>query len=278
MNLILPAGPRSRAASSSARSARRTRWAIAAAVAAAMPAAVGRAAPITWDGDGPDPAFSTGDNWVGGVPPQNSATVDTAVFTGTPTPVQPVLTTSQSVLGIDFQSAGWTLQLPPLPAVPPGSPPPPPPPPTTLTLGAGGISSAGAGTNTISTNVTQSVAATWTMGAGNTFVLNSEKATLTAQPTITGAGNFVKAGAGTLSLSNAGNDYTGTTTVRQGTLNANAVVAEGATGPLGNAATAVVLGDAGTPVGNGNTANVVLQVNAAAGTSFARDLDADAGG
>lgn len=74
--------------------------------------------------------------------------------------------------------------------------------------------------------------------------------------TISGAGNVVKSGAGTLTLAGS-HGYTGQTTVRAGTLVVGANALPGVNGPLGNAGSAVVLGDAST----GATDTILLLTN-----------------
>lgn len=143
----------------------------------------------TWTGAS-DTTFSTTGNWSGGVP-ANDTTTDTGVFSGTPTVNQPSLTATRSIAGLNFQTAGWTLS---------GS---------TLTLGAGGISSAGSGTVTISAPVAVGVAGgTWTIGTGNTLDMSG----------VLSLGNaYTVNGGGTLRLSgSSANTMTGTLTLSAG--------------------------------------------------------------
>ena len=67
--------------------------------------------------------------------------------------------------------------------------------------------------------------------------------------TSTGSTSLVNTG-GTLTLSNAGNTYKGTTTVSGGTLVAGNNAPSAANGAFGNTATAIILGDAGTTTNN----------------------------
>ena len=60
---------------------------------------------FTWANTGA--TFSTGANWLNGTAPSNSATLDVGVFLGTPT-VQPQVTATRSIGGLDFQTVGWT--------------------------------------------------------------------------------------------------------------------------------------------------------------------------
>jgi hypothetical protein len=66
------------------------------------------AANITWEGD-TSSTFSDGSNWFGGIAPANNRTTDTAVFGSTlpngASTFQPVLTSTQSILSLNFSSA-----------------------------------------------------------------------------------------------------------------------------------------------------------------------------
>ena len=88
----------------------------AAALLAALPA---YAVDVTWEDTPADTDFQNGANWEGGTAPDatiNTAALrqaagsgagDTAIFTGTPTALQPTLTADQYLRGMVFQSAGW---------------------------------------------------------------------------------------------------------------------------------------------------------------------------
>ncbi len=103
-------------------------------------------------------------------------------------------------------------------------------------------------------------------GSGNTLISGA-----ISQNTITGS--LLKTGTGTLVLSNAGNSYTGTTTVRSGTLQLNADAASGANGAVGNTTSAIVVNDASTTAGM-NTALVI----GATGVSVGRTVSIGANG
>ncbi len=113
-----------------------------------------------------------------------------------------------------------------------------------ITLNGGGVSNLGAiqntgGSNTLTGNLTMTADATIGSSAGTT---------LTATGTIASSGgayNLVKADAGTLVLTGV-NTYTGTTTVRNGTLSLNTNAPIGVNGALGASSTTVQVGDAGT--------------------------------
>ena len=111
-------------------------------------------------------------NWSGGLAPDHDAT---ATF-DSPAPLQPMLYANQSAHGVDFRTPGWTVG---------GG--------FGLTVGAGGIDSAGAGTNTVETAVAMSQQADWTVAAGNTLVL--------AGPVNLGGHTLTKQGEGTLDIS-----------------------------------------------------------------------------
>ena len=100
--------------------------------------------------------------------------------------------------------------------------------------------------------------------SGNLRQANSGTLTFTGSGTTLVSGNitdfgqhrFLKTGSGTLTLSNAANAYTGTTTVRNGTVVVNANAPSGVNGALGNSATAVVVDDAST-TGTMNTSLLI---------------------
>ncbi len=85
--------------------------------------------------------------------------------------------------------------------------------------------------------------------------------------------DLLKTGSGTLVLSNTGNAYTGTTTVRNGTLVLEGNAASGSNGTLGNATSAVIVNDAST-TGTMNTALLI----GATGVSVNRSITVGAQG
>ena len=138
---------------------------------------------------GADPLWNNAANWSGGaVPgPQNIAVFGAAASR------QITIGQAESALGLDLPAAGWKIDGP-------GK---------ALTVGAGGIASGGAGTNTVIPAVVLSANSIWTVGAGNT---------LRVAGGIDGPDfALVKAGPGTLALSGPG-AYGGGTTVFAGTL------------------------------------------------------------
>jgi autotransporter-associated beta strand protein len=120
--------------------------------------------------------------------------------------------------------------------------------------GAGALQSSG-GSNTWSGNLT--------MTAHSAIGVDGATNTLAATGTLASSGgdfNLTKVGNGTLVLSGA-NSYTGSTTVRDGTLSVNANAPIGGNGALGSSSTTVQLGDASTAAGN----NLGLVIGTATG-------------
>ncbi len=116
--------------------------------AADVPFDVNQPTSENWAGAGT--AWHLAANWSGGVVPGPETVV---VFDGAPT-VQPALSQDETVKGVVFLTAGWTLG---------GA--------GALAVGTGGIDSAGSGINTISRPVAMTAASTWTVGSDNTLVL-----------------------------------------------------------------------------------------------------------
>ena len=126
-----------------------------------------------WTGSADDRWEESG-NWTTVVAPgPGSAVVFDAVA-----PHPPTLHQAESVAGVKFHTARWTIL---------GS--------STLTIGAVGITSAGAGANTIAPPVAMAANSTWTTAAGNTLAVTGD---------VTGGSRtLVKSGAGTLVLGKA---------------------------------------------------------------------------
>ncbi|CAM3099606.1 PEP-CTERM sorting domain-containing protein [Rariglobus hedericola] len=146
---------------------------------------IGFAADTTWTG-ATSTNWGTSSNWTANAPGFNG----TAVFSGTPTSNMPdILGTSKTGVGLDFQSAGWTIN----DSVGGGL--------LRIDGGVTNISSAGAGVNTINTKVTSSGSATLTMtiGSGNTLVSSGDWANGVSK-TFTGGGTFVLNGANTATV------------------------------------------------------------------------------
>ena len=132
-----------------------------------------------------------------------------------------------------------------------------------LTLG--GTAGLGAGTGTLeftsSSNYTSSSTATTnkaiTLYAGGTGVVQIDNAAAvvnlslgSGNPQVSGSGNLLKTGQGTLILSNIKSSYSGTTTIQAGSLVAGGNAPSGAVGAFGNATSAIVLGNGSTLVGD----------------------------
>lgn len=103
-----------------------------------------------------------------------------------------------------------------------------------LTLNGGGIASDGALRNISGNN-------SWSGGItlGSASTIGSDSGNLTLGGVISGAFNLTKVGAGTLTLTNTGNSFTGTVAVQNGTLSYGTTV-------LGPGTNGVVLGGVGT--------------------------------
>ena len=97
-------------------------------------------------------------------------------------------------------------------------------------------------------------------GTGNTLISGAITQT-------SGSTSLLKTGSGTLILSNAANAYTGTTTVRNGTLEIDANAPSGANGALGNSTNAVIVNDASTSAGM-NTSLIIGASGVTVGTGI----------
>jgi autotransporter-associated beta strand protein len=144
-----------------------------------------------WTG-GSSTAWQTPGNWSSAMAPGPTFT---AVFDGPLRQNQPTLMQNEGVKGIVFKTANWAIS---------GSG-------FTLTVGAGGISSSGTGTNTVDPTVNFTGAAVINVGPENTLVLAAIDV---------GANSLAKSGTGTLVLAGAG-VCGGGTTVSEGTLLVN---------------------------------------------------------
>ncbi len=144
------------------------------ALASCVPLAMSKAQITAWNDTGTN--FNLAGSWTSGLPDSFTVAqfpVDGAIG------FQPTLTSGISVIGLDFQGAGYTLG---------GS--------GTLAVGASGVTSAGTGTNTISAALATaaSTSQTWNIGTGNTLAV-------TGALTAGGGSIVVKTGSGTLTLS-----------------------------------------------------------------------------
>jgi autotransporter-associated beta strand protein len=175
---------------------------------------------ITWNGS-TDTNWAVGGNWDGGVTPTNNVAVLGVDQTQVPPANQPVLSVTELVGGVNFNSGrgGWNIS---------GA--------GTLTLGSGGIDATNAahdGTNPITTYVTDTVSvasivladdSTWTMGGDDSY------RKVTVNSTISGSRNLTVSGgggsSGILELTGV-NTYTGNTTVSAGKLLVNGSLAAG---------------------------------------------------
>lgn len=139
----------------------------------------------TWSGAAGDGSFTNTANWTGATLPANNDYGDLAIFGSAATPRTVTLSATRNILGVSFNTAGWTLS---------GSNF------TTLTR----LSSAGLGTNTmhISFEVRYDNA-TWNVSIGNTLLL--------AASFYQRSNNVLLTGGGTLEINSAITGYTGTT-------------------------------------------------------------------
>ena len=163
-------------------------------VCAALAAGVAQAADYTWTGT-TSQDFEVAANW-GGTAPADNLTSDRGIVLGAPPGNTPTLTVSRQIYGLDFQSAGWSLG---------GA--------HALTVGAGGIGSAGSGINSVSAGLSVGASSSWTVGSGNTLEVSG---------VLGGAGGhtLTKAGSGTLKLTNTENTISGPITISSGIVRA----------------------------------------------------------
>jgi autotransporter-associated beta strand protein len=115
------------------------------------------------------------------------------------------------------------------------------------------------GSFSVSTNVSGDMtlvyagaASTYDVSVGASTAANQGSAQATnSVAQFTGAAALNKLGAGTLIMTNAANDYTGLTTIKEGTIQINVSAPSGSAGALGNASTAVLVGDSTTNLAAG---------------------------
>ncbi|MDI1249894.1 MAG: autotransporter-associated beta strand repeat-containing protein [Lacunisphaera sp.] len=122
--------------------------------------------------------------------------------------------------------------------------------------GAGAIQSTG-GNNTLSGAINLT---------GPSSISSTTGTSLTLSGVVGGDFNLIKDGAGDLTLGNAASTYTGTTTVRNGSLTVTQNAPSGSNGALGNAISIVQLGDAGS------TGNVSLLAGGSGGVTVGRQI------
>jgi fibronectin-binding autotransporter adhesin len=176
----------------------------------------------TWNGGGADDAWSTGANWIGGVPPLSAA--DTGLEFAGSTRLTPNADAPWDLGSLTFATGAGAFTLT-------GS---------TLNLASGGtVTNASATTQTIANTINLPGASTWDTTAGNLIVSGAITGN---QVFFTQTGSVVKTGAGTLTFSGS-NSYGDGTTVKSGTL---AVVTGGY---INNNTALVSVGDAAGDVG-----------------------------
>ncbi|HUU93039.1 MAG TPA: hypothetical protein VM238_17745, partial [Phycisphaerae bacterium] len=133
-----------------------------------------------WTGQASD-RWDNRANWSSVLSPGPAST---AVFDAA-APRQPQLHGSETVEGVEFRTAGWTLE---------GA--------FGLTIGSGGIASDGAGANTVRPAVTMAADSAWTVGTGNTLSVTGELDGGTRALTKAGPGTVLLAGARNLAALN----------------------------------------------------------------------------
>jgi len=164
------------------------------ALASCVPLAMSTAQTTAWNDTGTN--FNLAGSWSSGLPDVSTVAqfpVDGAIG------FQPTLTSSISVLGLDFQGVGYTVG---------GT--------GTLTVGASGVTSAGSGTNTIGAALATvaSSSQTWNIGTSSTLAVTGA---LTA-----GSGStVVKTGAGTLTLNGTSGALATTLDIQGGVVKAS---------------------------------------------------------
>lgn len=153
---------------------------------------VGSAPTSGWDGD-TDTTFSNGSNWVGGTAPLNDLTSEIGLFSGGVTLFQPKLNANRSINGLNFTSSGWVFSASA----------------GTLTVGNGGIDSAGAGSSVVSAPIAVGAAGGfWTISTGSILNLSG---------ILSSSNAFTVIGGGALRLSGtAANTFNGVITVGSG--------------------------------------------------------------
>ena len=184
-----------------------------------------------WTNANGDSLWSTLSNWnPHGPPPGNIDSGNFAYFDGAVIVPHTVTAASgeTSINSVQFVTGGWTIA---------GNP-------VSQDFYTYGISSAGTGTNTINIGISaRDVVPAWfTVGAGNTLIMNGLVGAVRSN------GGLVKNGGGTLILTYA-NSYTGATTVSDGTLLVIASLAAGS---------AVAVAPGGTLGGSGTVAGSVV--------------------
>ena len=141
--------------------------------------------------------------------------------------------------------------------------------------GTGGFANSFGGTFSINTNSTQLLLVYSAPVSNYTVTVASGAVDQGAGAGITGGTNqftgvgasLTKLGAGTLIMTNTANDYTGSTTIAEGTVSINVASPSGSAGALGNASSAVAVGtstnavatgfDFGAAVDNARSLNVI---------------------
>jgi len=208
---------------------------------------------FVWNGGGADALWTTTGNWVGGTAPTGSSATDDLVFGAAGAArlanTQPVMG-SNTFGSISINTPAFALS---------GG--------TTSALNTG-LNTTYSGSSTITFPISVAATQTFNLGSGSTLTvsnigLNADLTVagggnLGVSGNITNTGNINKTGTGTLTISGASNNYTGTNTIGGGVALINAdLTAAGAVATVVNSGTLSGTGKTGTGsvTANGGTIN-----------------------
>ncbi|MCC7193201.1 MAG: autotransporter-associated beta strand repeat-containing protein [Phycisphaeraceae bacterium] len=178
------------------------------------------AATFTWDGSDNDGDWGNANNWSSA--PAFDGTDDIVFYSTLGTDTTTTLGANRDINSLTFNagaSSAFSID---------GD---------TLTIESGNITrNSGGGNHTINSDVVLGNNGTWYNGTGTLSSM------LVVNGVVSGGFNITKTGAGTLSLTNTANSYTGQTILSQGVLRIYGDAPSGSNGVLGNTTSAVVMG------------------------------------